>query len=331
MSLLTVEQLSVEFTLDKGIAKVIDGVSFSLNRGEILGIVGESGCGKSVTAMSLLRLLPAPDAHYSGGKVLFDDKDLLRLTEQQLSQIRGKRIAVIFQEPMTALNPVHTIGRQLAEVYKLHFKSLSSAEIIQRSLDILNRVGISDAQQRMADYPHQLSGGQRQRVMIAMALACEPDILIADEPTTALDVTIQAQILALIGELQKEREMAVIFITHDLGVIAQLCDRVLVMYAGRVVETADVYSLFEAPAHPYTEGLLNALPRLTDQPKTKLNTIDGMVPAVENLSDGCRFSNRCQYTSEQCLQKPLSKNTSPSQQVACWHPLSKADNKQAQS
>ena len=167
--------------------------------------------------------------------------------------------------------------------------------------------------------------------MIAMALACEPDILIADEPTTALDVTIQAQILALIGELQKEREMAVIFITHDLGVIAQLCDRVLVMYAGRVVETADVYSLFEAPAHPYTEGLLNALPRLTDQPKTKLNTIDGMVPAVENLSDGCRFSNRCHYTSEQCLQKPLSKNTSPSQQVACWHPLSKADNKQAQS
>ncbi len=331
MSLLKVEQLSVEFTLDKGIAKVIDGVSFSLNRGEILGIVGESGCGKSVTAMSLLRLLPEPDAHYSGGKVLFDDKNLLRLSEQQLSQIRGKRIAVIFQEPMTALNPVHTIGRQLAEVYKLHFKSLSNAEIIQRSLDILTRVGISDAQQRMADYPHQLSGGQRQRIMIAMALACEPDILIADEPTTALDVTIQAQILALIGELQKEREMAVIFITHDLGVIAQLCDRVLVMYAGRIVETADIYTLFEAPAHPYTEGLLNALPRLTDQPKTTLNTIDGMVPAVENLSDGCRFSNRCQYTSEQCLQKPLSKNVSPSQQVACWHPLSKADTKRAQS
>ncbi|ROR99991.1 peptide/nickel transport system ATP-binding protein [Sinobacterium caligoides] len=322
MSLLTVDQLSVEFTLDHGVASVIDQVSFELNKGEILGIVGESGCGKSVTAMSLLRLLPEPSAHYSHGRVLFEGSDLLTLPLEQLRQIRGKRVAVIFQEPMTALNPVHTIGRQLAEIYRLHFSELKDHEVIARSVDILSRVGISDAEQKLSEFPHQLSGGQRQRVMIAMALACEPDILIADEPTTALDVTIQAQILALIVELQRERELAVIFITHDLGVIAQLCDRVMVMYAGRVVETADVYTLFDHPAHPYTLGLLNALPRLTDTPKTLLNTIDGMVPALSELNEGCRFRNRCDHASTICDDKPRTDTLSQQHSVACWHPRS---------
>jgi peptide/nickel transport system ATP-binding protein len=319
MRVLTVDNIAIDFATDDGQIRVIDQLSFKLNKGEILGIVGESGCGKSVTAMSLLKLLPQPAAKYQSGTVRYNDTDLWSLPLEQMKQYRGKKIAMIFQEPMTALNPVYTIGKQLAEIYQLHFPAKSSQQILQASCDILHQVGIAEAEQRLTEYPHQLSGGMRQRVMIAMALACEPDILIADEPTTALDVTIQAQILALITDLQQQRDLSVIFITHDLGVIAQLCDRVMVMYAGRMVETADVFALFEQPKHPYTQGLLNALPRLTDHPKTKLNTIEGIVPAIADLGHGCRFADRCDFATKQCQIKP--ETTGEQHQYACWHPL----------
>ncbi|CAH0990273.1 Oligopeptide transport ATP-binding protein OppD [Sinobacterium norvegicum] len=319
MTVLSVDNISIDFDTDDGVINVIDQLSFTLNKGEILGIVGESGCGKSVTAMSLLKLLPQPAAHYRSGQVSYNGTDLWACQLDQLKQYRGKKIAMIFQEPMTALNPVYTIGKQLAEIYQLHFPEKTSQQIIQASGEILSQVGIAEAQQRLTEYPHQLSGGMRQRVMIAMALACEPDILIADEPTTALDVTIQAQILALITDLQQQRQLSVIFITHDLGVIAQLCDRVMVMYAGRMVESADVYTLFEQPKHPYTHGLLQALPRLTDTPKTKLNTIEGIVPAIADLGQGCRFADRCDFASEQCQSQPCV--VGDSHQFACWHPI----------
>ena len=318
MPLLSVRDLSTAFETETGLVTVVDHVSFELEAGETLGLVGESGCGKSVTALSIMGLLPRPAGRIKGGDVLFRDENLTRASPERLRQVRGNRIAMIFQEPMTALNPVQRIGRQLAETYTLHEPELKSSDVTEKTLKLLEQVGISAPESRLYDYPHQLSGGMRQRVMIAMALARHPDILIADEPTTALDVTIQAQILELLRELQRDTGMAIIFITHDLGVIAELCSRVVVMYAGRIAEQATVKSIFEHPLHPYTRGLLGSIPRLEDEPKTLLTTIPGIVPGIEELPDGCRFSNRCAYARDQCHREaPSLVVPSPERTVAC--------------
>lgn len=317
--LLQVEQLAVSFNTEAGVFRVVDDVSFSLPAGKTLGLVGESGCGKSVTALSLLGLLPKPAGQIAAGRALFQGQDLLTLTAQQRYQVRGNKIAMIFQEPMTALNPVHTVGRQLMEVYRLHRPELNKREQEAAAMAMLQQVGIPEAKARLKAYPHQLSGGMRQRVMIAMALACEPDLLICDEPTTALDVTIQAQILHLIRELQQKTGMAVLFITHDLGVVAQICDQVLVMYAGRSVEQADVFSVFERPVHPYTAGLLAAVPRMDQPGKTQLKTIAGQVPALDEMPKGCRFANRCAYQTAVCQQQPLMEQVAAEHKVWCHH------------
>ena len=318
MPLLSVRDLSTAFETETGLVTVVDHVSFELEAGETLGLVGESGCGKSVTALSIMGLLPRPAGRIKGGDVLFRDENLTRASPERLRQVRGNRIAMIFQEPMTALNPVQRIGRQLAETYTLHEPELKSSDVTEKTLKLLVQVGISAPESRLYDYPHQLSGGMRQRVMIAMALARHPDILIADEPTTALDVTIQAQILELLRELQRDTGMAIIFITHDLGVIAELCSRVVVMYAGRIAEQATVKSIFEHPLHPYTRGLLGSIPRLEDEPKSLLTTIPGIVPGIEELPDGCRFSNRCAYARDQCHREaPSLVVPSPERTVAC--------------
>ena len=318
MPLLSVRDLSTAFETETGLVTVVDHVSFELEAGETLGLVGESGCGKSVTALSIMGLLPKPAGRIKGGEVLFKDENLTRASPERLREVRGNRIAMIFQEPMTALNPVQRIGRQLAETYTLHEPELKSSDVTEKTLRLLEQVGIPAPESRLYDYPHQLSGGMRQRVMIAMALARHPDILIADEPTTALDVTIQAQILELLRELQRDTGMAIIFITHDLGVIAELCSRVVVMYAGRIAEQATVKSIFEHPLHPYTRGLLESIPRLEDEPKTLLTTIPGIVPGIEELPDGCRFSNRCAYARDQCYREaPSLVVPSPGRTVAC--------------
>ena len=318
MPLLSVRDLSTAFETETGLVTVVDHVSFELEAGETLGLVGESGCGKSVTALSIMGLLPKPAGRIKGGEVLFKDENLTRASPERLREVRGNRIAMIFQEPMTALNPVQRIGRQLAETYTLHEPELKSSDVTEKTLRLLEQVGIPAPESRLYDYPHQLSGGMRQRVMIAMALARHPDILIADEPTTALDVTIQAQILELLRELQRDTGMAIIFITHDLGVIAELCSRVVVMYAGRIAEQATVKSIFEHPLHPYTRGLLGSIPRLEDEPKTLLTTIPGIVPGIEELPDGCRFSNRCAYARDQCHREaPSLVVPSPGRTVAC--------------
>ena len=272
-----------------------------------------------MTALSLLGLLPKPAGQIAAGRALFQGQDLLTLTAQQRYQVRGNKIAMIFQEPMTALNPVHTVGRQLMEVYRLHRPELNKREQEAAAMAMLQQVGIPEAKARLKAYPHQLSGGMRQRVMIAMALACEPDLLICDEPTTALDVTIQAQILHLIRELQQKTGMAVLFITHDLGVVAQICDQVLVMYAGRSVEQADVFSVFERPVHPYTAGLLAAVPRMDQPGKTQLKTIAGQVPALDEMPKGCRFANRCAYQTAVCQQQPLMEQVAAEHKVWCHH------------
>ncbi|MGO4999221.1 ABC transporter ATP-binding protein [Oceanisphaera sp. W20_SRM_FM3] len=317
--LLQVEHLAVSFTTEQGEFRVVDDVSFSLLAGQTLGLVGESGCGKSVTALSLLGLLPKPAGQVVGGQALFQGQDLLTLTCDKRYQVRGNKIAMIFQEPMTALNPVHTVGRQLMEVYQLHRPEMSKREQQQAATDMLQQVGIPEAKARLKAYPHQLSGGMRQRVMIAMALACEPDLLICDEPTTALDVTIQAQILHLIKALQQRNGMAVLFITHDLGVVAQICDQVLVMYAGRSAEQAPVLRLYESPAHPYTQGLLASIPRLNQPSKTVLATIPGQVPSLEEQVSGCRFANRCLYQTDICQQQPSVEQVAETHTVWCHH------------
>ena len=317
--ILRLEGLATAFDTEAGRIRAVEDVSLSVTKGKTLGIVGESGCGKSVTALSIMRLLPKPAGHIEAGRILFDGMDLATLPAERMHRIRGRRISMIFQEPMTALNPVHRIGKQLAEVFRLHHGNLHNGQITEHSLAMLKKVGIPDPVQRLAEYPHQISGGMRQRVMIAMALATEPDILIADEPTTALDVTIQAQILELIDTLQRETGMAVIFITHDLGVIAEICQDVVVMYAGKVVEAAPVAALFENPRHPYTLGLLNAIPRLENQRKTKLNVIRGMVPSLDDLPEGCRFQNRCPYVLPGCLvDSPPIFHVGDDHETACW-------------
>ncbi len=316
--LLEVDQLITEFETDEGVVRAVDGVSFSVDPGKTVGIVGESGCGKSVTALSIMRLLPQPMGRIAGGAIRFKGQDLAALSFEQMEHVRGNDIGMVFQEPMTALNPVHTIGRQLTEGIKLH-KGLGGADAIREAVDILDKVGIPSPDIRMGEYPHQLSGGMRQRVVIAIALACRPALLIADEPTTALDVTIQAQILELIKELQADMGMSVMLITHDLGVIAETCDEVVVMYAGKVAERGTVYDIFDRPAHPYTRGLLHSIPTLETKPKSKLSVIEGMVPGLRDLPAGCRFENRCPHAVDECRKaSPAEEIVADQHRVSCY-------------
>ncbi|WP_461602709.1 ABC transporter ATP-binding protein [Aeromonas rivipollensis] len=318
--ILEVRDLEVEFSVDDGKIKVLDGVSFQVAPGQTLGIVGESGCGKSVTSLAIMGLLPRPHGQVVAGSIRFQGEELLSLPPDQMYKVRGNRISMIFQEPMTALNPVQTVGAQLMEVFSLHRPDFSKAQRKEAAIAMLQKVGIPEPAQRFEVYPHNLSGGMRQRVMIAMALACEPDLLICDEPTTALDVTIQAQILDLMKALQAQTGMAIIFITHDLGVVAELCDEVVVMYAGRAVERADIFELFDHPRHPYTHGLMASIPRLEDVPKSLLKTIKGQVPALHEMPAGCRFSNRCPHATEICVGTiPVTEQLSERHAVACHH------------
>ncbi len=315
--LLQVEDLRTWFHTDEGTARAVDGVSFEIAEQETLGIVGESGCGKSVTALSILRLIPDPPGRIEGGKVVFQNRDLLPISEKEMRRIRGNEIAMIFQEPMTSLNPVYTIGEQIGEVLRLH-RGMSRGEAEERSVEMLRRVRIPDPEQRVEEYPHQLSGGQRQRVMIAMALACDPALLIADEPTTALDVTVQAQILALLRQLQEEFGMAIMLITHDLGVIAETAHRVVVMYAGIVAETGTVEQIFDGPNHPYTEGLKAAIPKLGEKVE-RLATIPGTVPSPYEEIVGCPFQNRCPYVMDICRREfPKLYRLEPGHEARCF-------------
>jgi len=317
--ILSIEHLTTAFETEEGTVRAVEDVCFTLDQGRTLGLVGESGCGKSVTALSIMRLLPRPAGRIESGRIVFKGVDIGSLPAREMHAVRGNRIAMIFQEPMTALNPVHTIGRQVGEVFRMHFSEMTNGEIIRTSLDMLKKVGIPEPEKRLAEYPHQISGGMRQRVMIAMALACQPDILIADEPTTALDVTIQAQILELVRELQEQTGMSVLFITHDLGVIAELCDEVVVMYAGKVAETAPIEELFYNPRHPYTRGLLASIPTLNTPRKQTLRVIKGMVPSLDNLPSGCRFENRCPYARAICsTTHPPLEEVSPNHFASCY-------------
>ncbi len=297
MKLLDVQNLSVIFESESGTAKAVDQLSFSLEKGKVLGIVGESGCGKSVTTLSVLQLISKP-GKVAGGKIFFDGVDLLGLSESQMRQIRGNKIALVPQDPMTSLNPVYTVGRQIVEAISLHQK-VGKDEAKKRAIEVLEKVRIPTAKTRVDNYPHEFSGGMRQRVMIAMALSCEPQLLIADEPTTALDVTVQAQILDLMRDIQKSQGMSIMMITHDLGVVAEMCDDVVVMYAGSAVETASVQDLFKHPKHPYTAGLMESIPR---KESSRLKPIDGQPPSLINLPDACRFAPRCPLVEERCMK-----------------------------
>jgi oligopeptide/dipeptide ABC transporter ATP-binding protein len=316
-TLLAVRNLSVKFKTSEGIVHAVRDVSFDVGPGEFLGIVGESGSGKSVTSLAIMRLIPNPPGSIEQGEILFEKNDLLKLPKKKMRAIRGNQIAMIFQEPMISLNPIHTAGQQVMEPLRLHTQSSKKASS-QRALELLQLVGIPAPEQRLKEYPHQLSGGMRQRVMIAMALACEPKLLIADEPTTALDVTIQAQILKLIKELQRKTHAGVIMITHNLGVVAETCDRVAVMYTGNIVEKAHVKDLFSHPLHPYTEGLLQSIPRITAN-KTPLTPIQGMVPNPFHMPPGCSFHPRCPYVQDICRsEKPQLIEHSTGHTVRCW-------------
>jgi peptide/nickel transport system ATP-binding protein len=318
---LDIRNLKTYFFTYEGVARAVDGVSYQLAKGEPLGVVGESGCGKSVTALSVLRLIPMPPGKIVGGEIFFKGKNLLTLPEDEMRKIRGNRISMIFQEPMTSLNPVFTIGNQIQETIKLH-QGLSGKASLEKAVDLLQRVNIPSPERCVRQYPHELSGGMRQRAMIAMALACNPEILIADEPTTALDVTIQAQILDLMNKLKDELGMAIILITHNLGVIAETVRRVLVMYAGKIVEEAPTRTLFENAKHPYTMGLLRSIPRLgtkMKQGKVRLNEIQGVVPSLYDLPQGCRFSSRCSFVMDVCREKePELKQVEEGHFSACW-------------
>ncbi len=298
MSLLEVKNLKTYFYTDAGVGKAVDDVSFSLDRGKTLGIVGESGCGKSVTSLSIMRLVDPVVGRYEGGEILFDGQDILKLPEKDVQKLRGDKLSMIFQEPMTSLNPVFTIGYQISESLILH-KGLDKKQARQRSIELLEMVGIPEAAKRVDEYPHQLSGGMRQRVMIAMALSGDPELLIADEPTTALDVTIQAQILELLKSLQRQMNMSIIIITHDLGVIAEMADEVAVMYAGDIVEMAPTRELFDDPRHPYTIGLMNSIPDINEE-VTRLRTLEGLVPSLYDMPSGCRFAPRCRFACPEC-------------------------------
>ncbi|SDC36367.1 peptide/nickel transport system ATP-binding protein [Pelagirhabdus alkalitolerans] len=316
--ILEVKDLQTSFFTEKFEVKAVDGVNFAVPKGKTLGIVGESGSGKSITSLSVLRLIQDP-GKIKGGEILFKGENLLDKSEAQMRKIRGNEISMIFQEPMTSLNPVYTVGQQISEAYMIH-QNMSKKEAMLRSTEMLELVGIPSPKQRVKQYPHELSGGMRQRVMIAMALACDPELLIADEPTTALDVTIQAQILELMKDLQDRLGMSIIMITHDLGVVAETCDYVAVMYMGKVVEYASVTDLFKNPKHPYTVGLLNSLPRHdVDLGDVELNVIKGSVPSPDNIPTGCRFAPRCPFASDICHEKlPHLEQSEEGNQIRCW-------------
>lgn len=318
--ILKVDGLKTHFFTDDGVLPSVDGVSFEIRRGKTLGLVGESGSGKSVTSLSILRLIPQPPGKIVDGQILFGGRDLTKLSEAEMRHIRGNEISMIFQEPMTSLNPVFTVGNQIIEAILLH-QDMDYAEAREYAIEMLERVGIPAPRQRIDEYPHQMSGGMKQRCMIAMALACRPQLLIADEPTTALDVTIQAQILDLLDELQEEVGMSILFITHDLGVVAETCDDVAVMYAGRIVEYGDVYTVFEKPAHPYSIGLFNSLPTVekTGDRSDRLYVIPGMVPRPQDFPSGCRFRTRCEFATEKCAKLPPTVELEDGHLAACWY------------
>ena len=316
--LLNVENLVVSFDTDRGKITPVNGVSFQVKRGKTLAIVGESGCGKSVTSLSIMGLIPGGNGKIEGGNIEYDGQDLLKFSSGQMRKLRGDKIAMIFQEPMTALNPVYTVGNQIMEVFKLH-RDMSKQEAHDQALGMLEKVKIPDPKQRMKEYPHQLSGGMRQRVMIAMSLACNPDVLIADEPTTALDVTIQAQVLELMKDLQRDLGTSVIFITHDLGVVAEVADDVVVMYAGDIIERGTVFDIFKNPQHPYTRGLLDSLPKSSDTKNEELQAIKGMVPSLFDLPKGCRFKDRCALAEDACGEsRPELEKFSGTHEAACF-------------
>jgi peptide/nickel transport system ATP-binding protein len=319
MPILDVKGLKTVFRTRGGEVHAVNSVDFDLRPGELLGVVGESGSGKSVTMMSLLRLLPSPPAEMRDGEVMFDGQDLLKISPEELRQVRGSKIGFIFQDPMTSLNPVYTIGFQLAEPLRAHL-GMSKAQARTRSIELLQLVGIPDPERRLKDYPHQFSGGMRQRVMIAIALACDPKVLIADEPTTALDVTIQAQIIELVKELRQKLGMAIIWITHDLGVIAGIADRVMVMYAGQVVEEGPVNEIFKDPQHPYTQALLKTVPAVRGPREEKLQVIEGQPPILHDAPVACSFRNRCQYAFDRCAQEnpALTDVSAPGHRAACF-------------
>jgi oligopeptide transport system ATP-binding protein len=315
--ILQVENLETRFKTSDGMVYAVNGVTFDLNEGESLGVVGESGCGKSVTMMSLLQLIPQPPGIIANGTALFHGKDLLQLKQDEIRDVRGSQIGMIFQDPMTSLNPVLTIGKQVSEPLMLHLK-MNKTEALERVVELLKLVGIPEAEKRLKQYPHQFSGGMRQRVMIAMALACNPQILIADEPTTALDVTIQAQIIDLIRRLRQELGMSVIWITHDLGVVAGFAQRVVVMYAGFIIEEAYVKDLYANPSHPYTVGLLNSLPRLDTEGRRRLADIPGLPPVLIEKPVGCPFAPRCPYVFDRCAENPPLMEVALRHRAACW-------------
>ncbi len=321
-TLLQVDGLRTQFVLDEGTVTAVDGVTFDVKKGEIVGIVGESGCGKSVTNLSVLGLLPKPQGRIANGSVKFEGRELVGLSENELRKVRGNNIAMIFQDPMTSLNPYLTVEEQLVEVVELHL-GMSRKDAVAHAVKLLHRVGISDAANRIKSYPHEFSGGMRQRVMIAMALLCDPEVLIADEPTTALDVTIQAQILELLKELRDERGMGIILITHDLGVVAGMCDRVIVMYAGRIVEQAPTHELYASPQHPYTQALLKSVPRLDEAMHEHLFSIEGLPPRLDKGPfTGCTFAPRCPQVRDACHQgEPALEETSPGRHRRCVVPL----------
>ena len=320
--LLSVRNLIIEFTTRYGPVRAVDGISFDVYPNETLGIVGESGCGKTVTGLSLLRLIPSPPGRIVAGEILLEGRDLTKLSENEMQSLRGDEISMIFQEPMTALNPVLTVGTQMVDVLTRH-RPLTRKQAKIEAIEMLSKVGIPAPNKRINEYPHEMSGGMRQRVMIAMALSCSPKLLIADEPTTALDVTTQAQVLEQIVELQDEFQMAVILITHDLGVVAETCQRALVMYCGEIIERADIDSLFEKPQHPYSRGLLDSIPKLRAEKLDELPIIPGMVPDLLHLPAGCRFADRCSRVTDECrLQRPhLDAQASGPSAVACFNPL----------
>jgi peptide/nickel transport system ATP-binding protein len=313
-TILEVKQLRTRFRTDHGVVHVVDGVDFEIRAGETLGVVGESGCGKSVTSLSIMRLLPPGGA--AEGTIRFNGKNLLALSEKEMQSIRGNEISMIFQEPMTSLNPLHTVGKQIEEAIMLHWK-VSKAQAKERAIAMLKAVGMPRAEEIYGEYPHQLSGGMRQRVMIAMAMACDPKLIIADEPTTALDVTIQAQILDLMRELKEKTGTSIMLITHDLGVVAEMCDRVIVMYAGQVVEETDVQTLFEQPKHPYTIGLMNSIPDLEGE-REYLQTIPGAVPLPHQMPKGCRFAPRCSRATAICHEQPPELLELDGHKCRCW-------------
>ena len=321
--LLSVKNLVVEFSTRHGPVRAVDNISFDVYPNETVGIVGESGCGKTVTGLTLLRLIPMPPGRIVQGSIEFRGKDITRLSEKEMQAMRGADISMIFQEPMTALNPVFTVGNQMVDVIRRH-KNLTRNQARTQAIDMLDKVGIPAPRKRIDEYPHQLSGGMRQRVMIAMALSCDPKLLVADEPTTALDVTTQAQVMEQIVKLQDEFHMSVILVTHDLGVVAESCDRAIVMYCGNIIETAPIQDLFEQPHNPYTKGLLESIPRIREQKMKQLPIIPGMVPDLLHLPPGCRFADRCSRMTDRCNQeKPLLEPVEGSgdRRVACYHPF----------